>query len=214
LDVLTAVLACSLHPDPTLVRALVRTVSEEKPLFVGDFSSMTGNNGAASVQEAEVLVSEVLGKDHLVVVGLMGVPREWAQIYNREPGTLWDSCTNIGIGTAKLSEFAAECRSTEARGRRRSRTSHFDVTSSRARTCLLRKYAQALGLPANWPGLVLAEAFGLNSRSKVPAPGVAGKALDQDSAMAKDWNRDLFFGGDDEAGAKEPAALPSLPPRR
>lgn len=40
MDLLTVILACSLHPDDRLVEAFVRKVSDANPLFLGDFVSL------------------------------------------------------------------------------------------------------------------------------------------------------------------------------
>jgi hypothetical protein len=151
MDVLTAILSCTLHNDPALVRGIVNVSSESKQFWVGDFTEMQGNGSARNSAEAENLVLEVRKKGHGVAVGLMGLRPEWAALYGRSMGELWGACANVEVGSAKLSDFDYQCRGGKAK--------RPAIASSRNRACILGKYAAALGLPRAFVGDVLKDVY-------------------------------------------------------
>jgi hypothetical protein len=168
-DLLTIILACSLHRDPALVRAIVELTSESKQFWVGDFTDLRGNGGARNAQEAEQIVSEVRRKGHAVVVGLMGVPVEWAQEYGRTEAQLWSACVNVEVGTARLSQLDSQCRAGKRKDGRRAR-----VDSSANRACVLRRYSALLRLPKEFLGEVMTHVYRQgNEQGKKDARGTA-----------------------------------------
>src|SRR5438105_2595817 len=110
MDVLTAILACSLHLDDQLVRAIVEIQSEGHEFFVGDLTELASDDSTRTLEAARAAVARLRVKGHRPAFGLMGVPPEWARAYDHDPERLWDACVNVSIGTAKLSEFDYECR--------------------------------------------------------------------------------------------------------
>ncbi len=109
MDLLTVILACSLHPDDRLVEAFVRKLSDANPLFVGDFVSLATHDDLASPEQALELARSIADKGGRPGLGLMAIPMTWAARFNREPADLLDPCTNISIGTAMMASFAADC---------------------------------------------------------------------------------------------------------
>jgi hypothetical protein len=182
MDVLTAILACTMHNDPALVRGIINVNSEGKQYWVGDFTELRGNGNARNAAEAERLVLEVRKKGHVVAVGLMGVPQEWAGLYGRTAGELWGSCANVEVGSAKLSDFDYQCR---GKGKRQ------PIASARNRACILGKYAGALGLPKAFVADVLRDVF-TQARTSVDEGGSVG-------------SDDLTAGDLDEAPDDRPA---------
>ena len=167
MDVLTAILACSLHPDESLVRAVVHVQSAGHTFFVGDLTALESDDSARNAAGAEQLLDRVRQRGHRAAVGLMGVPVEWAEIYARGTKELWDSCANISVGTARLSEFDYECRKGAKKARRA-------ASSTMSRTCVLRRYAKELGLPAEF----IAEVLRRVAVEKAPARPLAPSGLD------------------------------------
>jgi hypothetical protein len=151
MDVLTAILSCTLHNDPALVRGIINVNSEGKRFWVGDLTEMRGNGAAQSAAEADRLVVDVRKKGHTVAVGLMALRPEWAGLYGRSAGQLWGACANVEVGSARLSDFDYQCR--------HGKTKSEAIASSRNRACILGKYAAALGLPKAFVADVLKNVF-------------------------------------------------------
>jgi hypothetical protein len=105
-DLLTIILACSLHPDDQLVEAFIRKVTDANPLFLGDFVSLTTHDDLTSPDQVLELAAAMSEKGGRPAVGLMAVPISWAARFNRQPADLLDGCTNISIGTAMMASFA------------------------------------------------------------------------------------------------------------
>jgi hypothetical protein len=161
MDLLTAALACSLHHDPALVRALVEVQSEGHRFFVGDFEEMRGNGTAKDAGEAGALVKQVQGKHHALGVGLLGIPFHWAVDLDRPEDDLWDGCGNIAIGTTRLAEFDYQCRGRQVKAWRRgaARRPPPAVSSAANRVCVVKKFAGALGLPSTFLTAVFKAVF-------------------------------------------------------
>jgi hypothetical protein len=137
-DVLTAILACSLHVDDDLVRALVSVQTNEHPFFVGDLTKVTQFESAKTLDSARAALQVVREAGHSPALGLLAVPAAWADEFGKPAESLWDACTNIQIGTAKLSDFDHQCRA--GKGRRRT------LRSSANRACIVSRYAAALSV--------------------------------------------------------------------
>jgi hypothetical protein len=192
MDLLTAVLACSLHPDDQLVRAIVQVQSEGQQLFVGDLTELKGTDSARTIAEAGTLLAGVERKGHRAALGLMGVSPAWAVQFDHQPSELWGACINISVGTAKLSEFDYECRHPKRRpGGPASRPA--PLTSGRNRICILRRYARQLLLPPTFLRSVM------TAIASPPPPTPPA----QPEGPSADWSPDLFFG--------EPTPVPSAP---
>jgi hypothetical protein len=171
MDLLTAALACSLHHDEALVRALVSVQSEGQQFFVGDFAEMKGNGNAKSIDEAKVLVTQVQGKRHPVGVGLLGIPLEWVVALERDEDDAWDGCGNIAIGTTKLAAFDYQCRGSQVTAWRKGAARRPPaLTSAANRTCVLRKFANALALPSAFLAAVFKELYS-RTEPEGPIPG-------------------------------------------
>jgi hypothetical protein len=147
MDVLAAVLACSLYPaDDALVRALAESNSHGNPYFVFD-PTIDPSQGVApseprSVAQALARAQEVAAKQAVPLLGLLEVPPAWLAAFGRELSEAFDPCTNVAVGSAYLAAFESEC----ARGTRGPSPSTATGRSDR-RACVLRRYADALQMP-------------------------------------------------------------------
>jgi hypothetical protein len=148
MDLLTVILACSLHPDDRLVEAFARKVSDANPLFVGDFVSLATHDDLASPEQALELARSIAEKGGRPALGLMAIPMTWAARFNREPADLLDACTNISIGTAMMASFAADCAGSrhhaKTRGGRARRLSRRKLESMRV--CVLEGFDREVGV--------------------------------------------------------------------
>ena len=161
MDILTIVLACSLHFDDQLVTALVHKVSNDNPLMVGDLVTLTTHDHLTSEDQAKAVVDDIIKHGGRPAVGLLGIPTTWAARYGRTPGELFDGCTNIAVGTAALSEFAHQCSPRHRSGRRRTASGR---TLNRERICILSQLGDALGA-SGYGDAVLAEIATRRDRS-------------------------------------------------
>jgi hypothetical protein len=109
MDLLTVILACSLHPDDRLVEAFIRKVSDANPFFLGDYVSLVTHDDLTSAEEVLNLAASISQKGGRPALGLMAIPISWAARFDRTPTDLLDGCTNISIGTAMMASFASEC---------------------------------------------------------------------------------------------------------
>jgi hypothetical protein len=148
MDLLTIILACSLHPDDRLVEAFVRKVSDANSLLVGDFVTLETHDDLRSVDEALDLAEELVRKGGRPGLGLMAIPMSWAARFNREPRDLLDGCTNISIGTAMMAAFAAKCDVPTRAGRKGQAPRHRwrPPTSAAQRECVMRGFEREIGV--------------------------------------------------------------------
>jgi hypothetical protein len=146
-DLLTIILACSLHPDDQLVEAFIRKVTDANRLFLGDFESLVTHDDLKSPEQVLELAASISEKGGRPALGLMAIPPSWAARFNRTPADLLDACTNVSIGTAMMSSFAAAC---APRGDRRIRHNRHDAHARRAlaaeRFCILESLDRAIGV--------------------------------------------------------------------
>jgi hypothetical protein len=149
MDVLTLILACSVYPDDSLVRAMVDLASQGNPHFVGDMTTLATFDKTANSSEADRLVAELNRQGGRPVVGLMGVPPGWAQRYGRSRSELYDGCVNIWVGTAVLASHYEACVASHAAlftpsapNKRRQRVAPPEAV----RLCALRRFGADLGV--------------------------------------------------------------------
>jgi hypothetical protein len=191
MDVLTAaIVACSLYFDEALVRALVEGQSQGAQYFVGDLSDLKSSS-APDLRAARALFSAVERRGHRPALGLMGVPIDWSAALSRTPADLWNPCINISIGTAKLSDFDYACRQSRAHAR----------SQLASRECVVRHYADALGLPSRQQSLFVRAILQMARRFKRHPLKLSAEEPTAPST-------DLFFGSPNQA----PAALPPFAP--
>ena len=155
MDVLTAILACSLYADDALSRAIVESSSASNPFAVIDGGLTSMNDGPPpapphTMEEALSRVHEITDRGGMALVGLMQVPLAWAELFGRQPRDLFDPCINVSIGTARLADFARQCPAPQKAipipSRRATRRKALP-SAAQNRPCLIRRYGEAIGLP-------------------------------------------------------------------
>lgn len=185
MDILTLVLACSLHFDDQLVTALIHKVSDDNPFLVGDLVTLKTLDHLTSIDQARAAVAEILIHGGRPAVGLMGVPISWAARFGRTPDELFDACTNISVGSAALSTYAHQCSPhavLRPATRRRPDARLSPRRLVRLRSCILRR----LGDDLNAVGYVDAVLAEIATRASQPAddgsdpPGAASPILPPD----------------------------------
>lgn len=160
MDVLAIILACSLHPDDALVRALVDVQSSGNAYFVGDLATLKTNDALTSAESALRYAEDLAKHGGKPAVGLIGVPLSWASRYGRSPVDLFDACTNVAVATAAFAEYQQRCAPARLRASRhlpfspaaRRRRRSPDLAAERA--CLLSQFGLDLGLKAT-PAAIL-----------------------------------------------------------
>jgi hypothetical protein len=224
MDVLSAVVACSLFLDDQLVRAVIQVNSQGNPLFVGDTISLVSYDSVKTPDQARHVLEVISEKKGRAVVGLMGVPPEWGAALDYSTEQLWDACINVSVATAKLSAFSYDCAHPSGRSPRRAparpRPERFSPTT---RACVLKRYGQAVGIPT-FAAAVLKAIEQDSSSDGTPAgeaeaadaspifPDAAGEASRHDL----DWsNTRLFFPSSESAPTGPPSSplRPSAPKR-
>jgi hypothetical protein len=145
MDILTIVLACSLHFDDDLVVALVHKVSSDNPLLVGDLVSLETHDHLTTIAEAKAVIQDILRQGGRPAVGLLGIPVTWAARYGRSPDELFDACTNIAVGSAALSEYASQCSPRHRPGTSKEVRHPSRRALDRQRRCILRRLGDDLG---------------------------------------------------------------------
>lgn len=151
MDILAIILACSLHPDDELVRALVDIESSGNAYFVGDLATLKTNDSLTSAEAALRFAEDLRRHGGRPAVGLLGVPLEWAGRHGRTPIELFDACTNVAVATAAFSDYHRRCEIGRARdGHRLTRAARRGrrhvATPMSLRYCVVSRYARDLGL--------------------------------------------------------------------
>jgi len=185
MDVLTALLACSLYPaDDALVRAIAESNSESNPYFVYDptLDPAEGERQSdpRSLEQALAREAEVTAKGARPLLGLFEIPPAWVAAFGRESAEAFDPCTNAAIGTAWLSAFESEC--ARAALARRLATVALDE-----RACVLRSYAEALNMPD------LVTVVTLELRAQRPTPLAIFDAPILAPPSTRPWGPDRVF---------------------
>ena len=171
MDILAIVLACSLHADDRLVTTLVDVQSSGNPFFVGDLRTLKTNDELHSAVDALRFAENVQNHGGRPAVGLLGVPLEWAARYGRAPIELFDSCTNISVGTAALADYYQRCRSGVGRSRSEAgggHRQHGPPSLRKARYCIVRRLADELGVRVAAPAVL--HSLVADSKSVPPSP--------------------------------------------
>jgi hypothetical protein len=190
MDVVTLILACSLYPDDSLVRALISVQSQDNPYFVGDLATLKTSDRLTSPDAAMVETEAISRREGRPAVGLLGIPVAWARRFDKETRELFDPCTNIAVGTAMLSEFEAECVQVKAPSKLRDHSGH--NRSKTSRSCVIRKFAEGLGLTGA-PAALLAHLSKFSpsvARSIASAPVFPPGALKGDSTNPEESRND------------------------
>jgi hypothetical protein len=150
MDVLTAILACSLYAsDDDLVRAIAESNSQSNPYFVQDAcidpTQVDSPPPAKTIDAAVVQARGVLQSGGRPILGLMQVTPSWLDAFGRELKDAFDPCTSIAVGTAMLSAFDYACGLEGASPRVRPKPLSPSGRAAR-RQCVLGKYGEAIGL--------------------------------------------------------------------
>jgi hypothetical protein len=189
MDILAAILTCSLYADDALVLAIIDNahdnplsiITPERDPDTGSLSSAPQTLDAATAQ-----LSEITAHGGRPLAGLMQVPVTWASTFGREPQELFDPCINISIGTAMLSEFDYACARASSTADPRSMSS-FAVRTSR-RECLVRQFARAIHMPE------LMTVVSLELRSpRAPLPSPNDAPIHAPAIENRSWGADRMF---------------------
>jgi hypothetical protein len=185
MDVLAAILTCSLHGDDAVVRAIVDN-AHDNPLSIVT-PELAPETGAASsspqtLDEAVRQLRDVTAHGGQPLLGLMQVPVAWASAFGREAQDLFDPCINLSIGSAMLSEFDYACANPPGSSARR-------ATALRARrNCAVRRYAEAIQTPE------LATVVALDLRyQRGPSPPPSAAPIFPSPPESRAWGADRPF---------------------
>lgn len=190
MDLLTALLGCSLMGDLPLAHAIIQVQTKGNQYYVFNLDERRYVDDAKDRHEAAKFVAEVEAQDQRAAIGVMFVPVEWASFYGHQPDALWDVCTNIKIGTARLAALFDQCKpSTPRRG-----------SVAKRRVCVLRRYAAELGLPREFIGRVLVQ---LAAQPTLPKPAPASSRPTPAAELS--WSDDLAFSESTSGAAPSPA---------
>jgi hypothetical protein len=201
MDVLAAILTCSLYADDAVVRAIVDN-AHDNPLaiFTPELDPATGATSSApeTLDAAIAQLRDVFARDGRPLIGLMQVPVTWASAFGREATDLFDPCINVSIGSAMLSEFDYAC------GRPKATISAQNKSASHAsrRTCAVQRYAQAVRMPD------LASVVTLNLRNRGAPLASPADAPIFHAPPDRSWGSDRVLMGPASPGDR------SDPPRR
>jgi hypothetical protein len=156
MDLLSILLACNLYTaDEPLVRAIAQSNSHGNVFSVVDpaldYRDVEVHPEPKTLDAALARVEEVVSKGGRPLLGLMQVPMPWMAMFGRDPKDAFDACINVSIGTAMLSALDHECAAdagprAEPIARRPGRLPQTS-TFTPQRTCVVRKYGQAIGMP-------------------------------------------------------------------
>lgn len=188
MDVLTALLACSLYPaDDALVHAIAESNSESNPYFVYD-PTLDPAEGQRqpdphSLDQAVAREADVIAKRAVPLLGLFEIPPAWVAAFGRESAEAFDPCTNTAIATAWLSTFESEC----ARAAHAAHAPHSKRVALEQRPCVLRRYAEALHMPD------VVTVVTLEVSAQRPTPLAIFNAPIFAPAAARPWGPDHVF---------------------
>jgi hypothetical protein len=219
MDVLALILACSLYPDDALVRTMVDIQSGGNLLFVGDLVTLKTHDNLSSVENAMRMAEDIAQHGGRPALGLLGVPVEWGPRFGRDVRDLFDGCSNLEIGTAMFSQYAAECSPSRRQnadhvgGAQASRRSGRRpvVAETALRSCILTKLSRDLGLEGK-PSAVLKRVARAGEDHAVveTTPPPQGSAVFADGTGDEDWsNPRLYFDPEQRPPPTAPALRPT-----
>ncbi len=145
MDIAALLLACSVHPDDSLLASIVFVHARGNPYAVLDVrpesldvtDALGLDIAPDSLPIAQAAVERIQRAGGIPVFGLLPARPEWAVEFGIPWVRLLDACTNVQVASAKLSELDYECRASGLR---------FDTPARRA--CTLDHYGAHLVLPA------------------------------------------------------------------
>ena len=194
MGVLTAILACSLHSDERLVRAIVETASQSNPYAVVESApdeQPDDSTTPRSLEQAVARSAAIVTGGGTPLLGLMQVPLGWGEMYGRRLEELLDPCVNVSIGTAMLSWFDRDCRDHGKQGKaKKTEVSSWDSGTVKRRPCVVRKYGEATGA-LDLEVLLDLELGQKSSRS--PVDTVARASILYTSTVDTSWGANLLF---------------------
>jgi hypothetical protein len=203
MDLLTAILACSLYWDDDLVRAMAESNSRGNPYAVVDGAATLDDMALdtspppRSLDAALASMGAIVSRGGSPLLGWMQVPVSWAEVYGKPRESLLDPCTNLEVGTARLSEFDYECARDERPGgsRRGEPPDHIRRFSASRRICITQKYASAIGMPEFERVVSLELRFQGSMAARAPNILARPAAEPAHAPSGSSWaGRRLFFG--------------------
>ena len=218
MDVLALILACSLHPDDAFVRTMVDIQSSGNPLFVGDLVTLKTHDNLSSVEDAVRVAEDIAQHGGRPAVGLLGLPVEWGPRFGRDVRDLFDGCSNLEIGTAMFSQYAAECSPSRRRnadhvgGAQASRRSgrRPGGAETALRSCILTRLSQDFGLEGK-PTVVLKRVARAGEDQAVveTTSPPQGSAVFAQGTGDEDWSSPrLYFDPEQRRAPTAPALRP------
>jgi hypothetical protein len=188
---LAALLSCSLYADDALVTAIADNV-EQNPLSIVTpderSDSDTAAAGPSTMDQARAKLGEIMARGGAPLIGLMQVPPAWARTFGREPADLFDSCVNVSIGTAMLSEFDYACARSGRPGGVRTPAKGPSGVAEVRRRCVIDRYASAIGTPE------VATVVTLDLRYSRPRPSIESDApIYSPLSATRTWGADCLF---------------------
>ena len=108
MDVLAAILGCSMYMDDNLTRAIMESTSQSNPYFVQNTSLDFAPPEAlpTNADEATTRAETIAAHGGRAVLGVMQIPMVWLTTFGRTTRDAFNPCINVTIGTAMLSQFA------------------------------------------------------------------------------------------------------------
>jgi hypothetical protein len=210
MNVIAAILTCSLYTDDALVRAIVDN-AHDNPLaiFTPDLDPGSGSLSSApeTLETAAAQLREITTHGGRALVGLMQIPVAWASTFGRAPQDLFDPCINLSIGSAMLSEFDYACA--------RTKVSQSSQLVAARRACVLPRYAEAIRMPE----LVTVAILGIrNHRAPLPSDVPIFPSMSD----GRTWGSDCIFVANrvdavlsqPDSGPRRPEPVPGHSPQR
>ncbi len=146
MNILAAVLTCSLHADDALVRAIVDNAHGNPYMLINP--ELDPEAAALAIpprtpDAAITQLNDLLAQGVEPLVGVMQVPVAWAATFGRKPDDLFDPCINITVGSAMLSAYDYDCAHLKASVPLPKSTG----APHARRLCVLHRYAEAIRVP-------------------------------------------------------------------
>jgi len=142
MDIAALLLACSVHPDDSLLSSIAYVYSRESRYAVVDVRLHDLDQDApgrvmdpGSPAAARAVIDRIAAAGGEPVFGLLPVRVEWLSEFGKTLDDALQPCGSIELASAKISEFDYACRSS-------------GVQPVQRRSCTLDLYGRALHLPA------------------------------------------------------------------